>query len=70
MYDPDWELDGDIQFAVTSVVKITFGGSNLLDRYPGRQDDNYNAAGNFPYDVIAPIGFNGRYLYASLRLSF
>jgi iron complex outermembrane recepter protein len=70
VYSPDWELDGDLQFVVTDAVKLTFGGSNLLDRYPDRQDDNYNAAGNFPYDVIAPLGFNGRYLYASLRLSF
>ena len=26
--------------------------------------------GNFPYDVLSPIGFNGAYYYARARLSF
>ena len=63
------QLDADIEYAFNDSISINFGASNLLDEYPDRQDDNYNAAGNFPYDVIAPIGFNGRYVYAGVRFA-
>jgi iron complex outermembrane receptor protein len=68
-YGREWQLDADIEYAFNDSISINFGASNLLDEYPDRQDDNYNAAGNFPYDVITPIGFNGRHVYAGVRFA-
>lgn len=47
-----------------------FGGANVLDRYPDRSSDDINYAGNFPYDVLSPIGFNGAFFYARSRSTF
>jgi iron complex outermembrane receptor protein len=69
-YGPEWQFDGEVGVTVLEGVRLSVGGINLLDEYPDRQDANYNAAGNFPYDVITPLGFNGRFVYARLDLSF
>lgn len=46
------------------------GGVNLTDRYPTRSISDIAYFGNFPYDVLSPVGFNGAYFYAKARYSF
>ncbi len=69
-YGPEWQFDGEAGVHLTDNVEFSVGGLNLLDEYPDRQTASYNAAGNFPYDPISPLGFNGRFLYARVNFSF
>ncbi len=55
---------------VTENLTWTAGVSNLLDNYPDRSDPAINYFGNLPWDVLSPVGINGRYLYTRLTARF
>lgn len=67
-YGAEISLDAEIGFQVSDSTEISVGGRNLWDNYPDRSNSAINFFGNLPYDILSPIGVNGRYLYA--RLSF
>jgi iron complex outermembrane receptor protein len=69
-YGAELQIDAEVEFKPLPNLSLALGAANLLDQYPDRQDDNYNFAGNFPYDPIAPIGINGRYVYARAKVTF
>jgi len=65
-------VDAEVK-APVGPATLALGVNNLLDTYPDRVLDtngaNYNNGGTaFPY--YSPFGFNGRYLYARLGLSW
>ncbi len=62
------DLEGEYQF--TDNFALAVGGLNVLDTYADRSNDGIFTGGVFPYDVIAPIGFNGAYWYARAKLTF
>jgi iron complex outermembrane receptor protein len=66
-YGAELSVDGQVELAVTSQVRAQIGVVNLFDNYPDRSDDAINFFGNLPYDILSPIGINGRYLHAGLR---
>ena len=68
-YAAKWQLDADVALRVTRNVKVHVGASNLLDTYPSRSGDDINFFGNLPYDVLSPVGFNGRFVYATAQLT-
>jgi hypothetical protein len=43
------------------------GGANLADACPGRCDEDIHSFGNVPYDVLTPLGSNGRHLHGRVR---
>ncbi|MEN0065590.1 MAG: TonB-dependent receptor [Myxococcota bacterium] len=59
------EFQVDAEFRITSGENLQFavGGTNLFDEYPDLSSADINFFGNLPYDVLSPIGVNGRYLY-------
>ena len=69
-YGSKVQLDAEIGYRLFDQIQVYLGASNLLDEYPDRSSDDINYFGNFPYDVLSPIGFNGRFVYGGLRASF
>ena len=63
-----WDLEGTYQ--LNEHVGLTLGVANLLDNYPDRSLPDITFFGNLPYDILSPIGVNGRYVYTRLALSF
>jgi iron complex outermembrane receptor protein len=68
-YGSKLQLDAEIGYRLGQ-VQVYLGASNLLDEYPDESGEDIFYFGNFPYDVLSPIGFNGRYVYGGLRASF
>jgi len=68
VYDAEWAIDADVRYSVTENWDIAVGGANLLDEYPDESIFDISFFGNLPYDVLSPIGINGRYLY--IKTSF
>ncbi|WP_211326931.1 TonB-dependent receptor plug domain-containing protein [Roseateles depolymerans] len=69
-YAAVWQLDVEGQWQVTRALTLSVGALNATDRYPSQSSADIAYYGNFPYDVLSPIGFNGAYYYARARLSF
>jgi len=51
-------------------LTLTAGVSNALDNYPDLSNADINFFGNLPYDILSPVGINGRYLYTRLTARF
>ncbi len=69
-YVPRFQLDAEVEYRATSQLSFAVGGDNITNQYPTRSDADINYGGNFPYDVISPIGSNGAYWYARVRYTF
>ncbi|KPF58450.1 hypothetical protein IP88_16545 [alpha proteobacterium AAP81b] len=68
-FPDEWQLDAEVSRQI-GPVNVAVGAQNLLDNYPQRSSDDINGAGNLAYDILSPIGINGRYVYARARLVF
>ena len=64
-----WSVDSEVGVKVGK-LRLSVGGNNLFDNYPDQSIPDINGAGNLAYDILSPIGVNGRYLYARARLGF
>lgn len=64
-----WSLDAEVGYTLGK-LRLSVGGNNLTDNYPDRSIPDINGAGNLAYDILSPIGVNGRFLYARARLGF
>ncbi|PCI31915.1 MAG: TonB-dependent receptor [Alphaproteobacteria bacterium] len=69
-YAAKWSLDMEVEYTFDEMVSVAVGANNILDTYPDLSDDLLNYFGNLPYDVLSPIGSNGRYLYARVNYRF
>ena len=69
-YVPRFQLDAEVEFHATPQLSFAIGGDNITNQYPTRSDSDINYGGNFPYDVISPIGSNGAYWYGRVRYTF
>ena len=63
-------VDVDASVDVTDGWTIAVGADNLTDEYPDLSSDDINFFGHLPYDVLSPIGFNGRYWYVRSKFDF
>ncbi|MFO1466173.1 MAG: TonB-dependent receptor [Steroidobacteraceae bacterium] len=70
VYSARTQLDLEAEVRPLKNLSFAIGGTNVLDKYPDRSSDDINYAGNFPYDVLSPIGFNGAYFYARAQVKF
>lgn len=55
---------------IDNYATITVGARNLLDNYPDLTPASENFLGIFPFPTASPIGFNGRYIYSKLSITF
>lgn len=69
-YGSETQLDAELSYRPASAWTLTLGAVNLLDEYPDLSSSDINFFGNLPYDVLSPIGINGRYVYAGARVAF
>lgn len=69
-YAAVWQLDIEAQWQATRALNLSLGAINATDRYPTRSSADIAYYGNFPYDVLSPVGFNGAYYYARARFAF
>jgi iron complex outermembrane receptor protein len=69
-YGSTVQLDAEFGFKVLPQVELFLGASNLLDEYPDESNELIFYFGNLPYDVLSPIGFNGRFVYGGVRATF
>ncbi|WP_428993113.1 TonB-dependent receptor plug domain-containing protein [Luteibacter rhizovicinus] len=69
-YAARWQLDAEVEWHATERLSLAIGGQNITDQYPTRSIADIAYAGNFPYDVISPIGVNGAYWYGRVRYTF
>lgn len=70
VYGAEWSVDADIQYAINDNWSISAGGNNLLDEYPDLSIFDISYFGNLPYDVLSPIGVNGRFVYVRTSFSY
>ncbi len=72
--DSAWITDLDIRYDVTESVAVSIGANNLFDVYPEATRNNVADVTRFsrifPYSGFSPYGFNGRYLYGKVSVSF
>lgn len=69
-YGEEYQLDAEAEYRLNAHTSIAFGGANILDEYPDLSSSDINFFGNLPYDILSPIGVNGRYLYGRLRIQY
>ncbi|TRX53927.1 TonB-dependent receptor plug domain-containing protein [Thalassomonas sp. M1454] len=69
-YGSNMTVDFDLQYAFNNGITFAVGANNLLDEYPDESIDDIAYFGNLPYDVIPPVGMNGRYIYSRLSYKF
>jgi iron complex outermembrane receptor protein len=69
-YGSTVQLDTEIGYQLLPQVQTYLGVSNLLDEYPDESNELIYYFGNLPYDVLSPIGFNGRFVYGGFRVAF
>ena len=69
-YGAESSLDLEGAVNLTPALTLTAGVSNALDNYPDRSSADINYFGNLPYDILSPVGINGRYLYSRLTVRF
>jgi iron complex outermembrane receptor protein len=68
-YGNEIQLDIEAGYQFTDNFSLVVGASNLLDEYPDLSSDDINFFGNLPYDILSPVGVNGRYVYSRIRFS-
>jgi len=69
-YGAEIQVDAEAEYTFAGRASLALGAANLLDEYPDRSSSDINFFGNLPYDILSPIGVNGRYLYARLRYRY
>jgi iron complex outermembrane receptor protein len=69
-YGTELQLDLEGEYHLTDKIALALGVANVLDNYPDRSSSDINYFGNLPYDVLSPIGINGRYVYTRLSVRF
>ncbi len=68
-YGAEGQLDLEASHQVQQAVATKFGAVNLLDDYPDPSIADLSYFGNLPYDILSPVGVNGRFLYSRLAVS-
>lgn len=69
-FGADWVLDTEIGVTIAKHYTLAIGANNITDTLPDPSIADINGAGNLAYDVISPIGIDGRFVYARAGLKF
>jgi iron complex outermembrane recepter protein len=67
-YDPRVSADIALTYSITDNMKFSFGGANVFDQFPSKQDDLETDNG-FIYDSVQ-FGLNGTSYFARLSAKF
>jgi iron complex outermembrane receptor protein len=69
-YGAEWQIDLELARKFGEHVRLAFGAQNIADNYPDLSSPDINFFGNLPYDILSPIGVNGRFVYARASLVY
>jgi len=69
-YGAETRLDLEGGYRFDNGLSLDIGVLNALDEYPDLSSADINFFGNLPYDILSPVGVNGRYLYLRARLEY
>lgn len=69
-YGAKWSIDAEIEASLTDAWTVAIGADNLLDEYPDPSSPDIAFFGHLPYDVLSPIGMNGRFWYIRSSYDF
>jgi iron complex outermembrane recepter protein len=67
-YSAETQVDVEAEYSLNDKLSFAIGASNLFDEYPDLSSDDINYFGNLPYDILSPIGINGRYVYGRIKI--
>ena len=62
--------DLELRYAPVKGAQVALGASNLFDVYPDATPAALNSTGVVGFPYYSPFGFNGRYLYARIGLTW
>jgi iron complex outermembrane receptor protein len=63
-----WDLEGRLDFSDN--LKVALGAENIFDEYPDATPASLNATGSLSFSRYSPFGFNGRYVYGRVALTW
>jgi len=63
-------VDLEARYQILDGVRLAIGANNLFDVYPDAVPASLNTTGVTAFPFYSPFGFNGRFVYARLNLSF
>lgn len=69
-YGAEWSIDTEIGRRIGEHVRLAVGAQNLINNYPDLSSADINFFGNLPYDILSPIGVNGRYVYGRVSVTY
>jgi iron complex outermembrane recepter protein len=75
---PKWISDLEVRYGFLDRFELAVGANNLFDVYPDARPQGARPTGGFypvnagylPYSGFSPFGFNGRFLYGRLSVTF
>jgi iron complex outermembrane recepter protein len=75
---PKWISDLEVRYSFLERFELAVGANNLFDVYPDARPQGARPTGGFypanagylPYSGFSPFGFNGRFLYGRLSVTF
>lgn len=67
----EWVINMSTSYEIVeNYATVTVGARNLFDNYPDLTPPGENFLGIFPFATASPFGFNGRYVYSKLSITF
>ncbi|MET0248272.1 MAG: TonB-dependent receptor [Sphingobium sp.] len=63
-------FDLEARYQVIRNLNVAIGANNLFDTYPDAVEARLNSTGLVGFPYYSPFGFNGRYLYGRINLSW
>ena len=75
---PKWITDLEVRYTLAERIELAIGANNLLDVYPDRSPQGIRPTGGaypanqqyLPYSGFSPFGFNGRFVYGRVSVTF
>ena len=76
--DAKWITDLELSYQANEFMSLAVGANNVFDAYPDTTVENNQDAGQststfdriFPFSGFSPFGFNGRFIYGRVSVSF
>jgi iron complex outermembrane receptor protein len=63
-------VDLEARYRFGDHTTVSVGADNLFDQYPDQVPPNLNTSGGNPFSNFSPFGFNGRFLYGRVAVSW
>ncbi len=63
-------VDLEARYSLTDRVTLAVGADNAFDEYAAQIQPANNTSGAFPFSNFSPFGFNGRFVYARVAMSW